>query len=53
MEDGFKEGVGFGGAEALFGGEGAEDGDGGAYAGAAGHLEVFGGVADIDGVRRP
>lgn len=52
LEDGFEEEVGFGGAEALFGGEGAEDSDGGPYAGAAGHLEVFGRVADVDCVRR-
>ena len=38
-----------GGAEAFFCGEGAEDGDGGADAGAAGHLQVFGGVAYVDG----
>ena len=49
--DGFQEEVGFGGTEAFFGGERAEDGDGGAHAGAASHLQVFGGVAHIDGVR--
>ena len=49
--DGFEEEVGFGGAEAFFGGKRAEDGDGGAHAGAASHLQVFGGVAYINGVR--
>jgi hypothetical protein len=47
--DGFQEEVGFGGTEAFFCGERAEDGDGGAYAGATSHLQVFGGVAYIDG----
>jgi hypothetical protein len=49
--DGIEEEVGFCGAEALFGGEGTEDGDGGAGAGAAGHFEVFWGVAYVDGFR--
>jgi len=40
--DGFEEQVRFGGAEAGFSGERSEDGDGRTYAGAAGHLEVFG-----------
>ena len=48
--DGFEEGVGFRCAKAFFGGEGAENGDGGANAGASGHLEVFGSVTDVDGV---
>lgn len=47
--DGVEEGVGFCGAKALFCGEGAENGDGGANARATSHLKVFGGVADIDG----
>jgi hypothetical protein len=47
--DGFEEKVGFGGAEAFFSGERAEDSDGGADAGAAGHLQVFGRVAYVDG----
>src|SRR6266849_8932086 len=51
FSDGFQEEVGFSGAEAFFCGERAEYGDGGAYAGAASHLQVFGGVAYIDGVR--
>ena len=50
--DGIEKEIGFGGAEAFFRGEGAEDGDGGADAGAAGHLEVFGRVADVDGFCR-
>jgi hypothetical protein len=37
LSDGVEEQVGFGGAEAGFGGEGAEDGDG-TDSGAAGHL---------------
>ena len=49
FSDGFEEEVGLGGAEAFFGGEGAENGDGGAYTGAAGHLQVFGRVAYING----
>ena len=49
LGDGFQEEVGFGGAEAFFCGERTEDSDGGANAGAAGHLQVFGGVAYIDG----
>jgi hypothetical protein len=49
LGDGIEEEIGFGGAEAVFGGERAEDGDGGSYTGAAGHLEVFWGVADVDG----
>ncbi len=49
LGDGIEEEVGFGGAEAGFGGERAEDGDGGADTGAAGHLEVFWRVADVDG----
>jgi hypothetical protein len=49
--DGIEEEVGFCGAQAFFGGEGAEDGDGGADAGAAGHFEVFWRVADVDGFR--
>src|SRR5258708_39728587 len=49
LGDGIEEEVGVGGAKARFGGERAEDGDGGADAGAAGHLEVFRGVADVDG----
>ena len=48
LGDGLQEEVGFGGTEAFFCGERAEDGDGGAYAGAASHLQVFGGVAYID-----
>ena len=48
--DGVEEDVGFGGAKTSFCGEGTEDGDGGAYAGAAGHLQVFGGVAHVDGI---
>ena len=47
MGDGVEEKVGFGGAEAGFGGERAEDGDG-ANSGATGHLEIFGGIADVD-----
>ena len=50
--DGFQEYIGFGGAEALLGGERAEDSDCCAYASAAGHLQVLGGVADIDGFAR-
>lgn len=50
--DGCEEGVGLGGAKAFFGGERAEDGDRGANAGAAGHFEVFGSVADVDGMLR-
>ena len=50
--DGFEEGVGLCRAQAFFGGERAENGDSGAYAGAARHLQVFGGVADVDGVLR-
>jgi hypothetical protein len=46
--DGFEEDVGFGGAESLFGGKRAEDGDSGAYAGATRHLQVFRRVTDID-----
>jgi hypothetical protein len=38
-----------GGAEAGFGGEGAEDAYG-ADAGAAGHLEIFRGIAYVDAV---
>jgi len=49
--DGFEEEVGFGGAQAFFCGERAEDGDGGADAGTASHLQVFGRVAYVDGVR--
>ena len=49
--DGFEEDVGFGGAESFFSGKGAEDGDGRAYACAAGHLQVFWGVADVDTFR--
>src|SRR5260221_7138598 len=49
--DGIEEEVGFGSAKAFFGGEGAEDGDGGADSGAASHFEVFGGVSDVDGFR--
>ena len=49
--DGIEEEVGICGAEAFFGGEGAEDGDGGADTGAAGHFEVFWGVAYEDGFR--
>jgi len=48
--DGCEEEVGFGGAETFFGREGAEDGDGGADAGAASHLQIFGRVAHIDRV---
>ena len=51
FRDGIEEEVGFGGAEALLGGERAEDGDCGADSGAAGHLEVFWGVTDVDGFR--
>ncbi len=50
FRDGLEEEIGLGGAEALLGGERAEDGDGGAYAGAAGHLEVFRGVTDVNAV---
>src|SRR5258708_15492268 len=49
LGDGIEEEVGIGGAEPGFGGEGAEDGDGGTDTGAAGHLEVLWGVADVDG----
>lgn len=49
--NGIEEEVGFCGAEAFFGGEGAQDGDGGADAGAAGHFEVFRGVAYVGGFR--
>ena len=49
--DGFEENVGFGSAESFFSGKGAEDGDGRAYACAAGHLQVFWGVADVDTFR--
>src|ERR1700758_449103 len=49
FDDGFKEQVGLGGAEAFFGGEGAGDGDSGAYAGATSHLQVLGRVAYVDG----
>ena len=45
--DGVEEEVGFGGAEAGFCGERAEDGDG-ANSGAAGHLEIFRGIADVN-----
>ena len=47
ISDGVEEQVGFGGAEAGFGGEGAEDGDG-ADSGAASHFEVLGGIADVN-----
>ena len=47
--DGFEEQVGFGGAETFFCGERSQDGDGGADAGAAGHLQVFGSVAYVNG----
>ena len=46
--DGFEEDVRFAGAESLFGGKRAEDCDGGAYAGATRHLQVFWGVTDVD-----
>jgi|SRR6266404_3149884 len=49
LGDGLEEEVGLGGAEAGFGGERAEDGDGGTDTGAAGHLKVFWRVADVDG----
>lgn len=49
--DGSEEEVGFGGTEAFFGRERAEDGDGGADSRTARHLEVFGRVADVDGFR--
>jgi hypothetical protein len=45
--DGVEEEVGFGGAEAGFGGEGAEDGDA-ADSGSAGHFKIFGRIADIN-----
>src|ERR1700739_3454290 len=45
FDDGFEEEVGLGGAEAFFGGEGAENGDSGPYAGAPSHLQVFWRVA--------
>src|SRR5260221_890154 len=47
ISDGVEEQVGFGSAEAGFGGERAEDGDG-ADSGAAGHFEIFGGIADVN-----
>src|SRR6266700_3177866 len=46
--DGFEEDVRFPGAESLFGGKRAEDSDGGAYAGATRHLQVFWGVTEVD-----
>src|SRR5258707_4847497 len=48
--DGIEEDVGFCGAKAFFGGEGAEDGDGGADADAASHLQVFWRVAYVNGL---
>ena len=48
--DGFQEQVGFGGAKAFFCGERAEDGDGGTHSSAASHLQIFGGVADVNGI---
>ena len=48
--DAFEEGVGFCCAKAFFGGERAKNGDGAANAGAAGHLEIFWRVTDVDGV---
>ena len=50
--DGFQEQVGFGGPETLFCGERAEDGDGGTHSGATSHLQIFGGVADVNGIGR-
>ena len=48
--DGFQEQVGFGDAETFFCGEWAEDGDGGSHSGAASHLQIFGRVADVNGI---
>ena len=47
MGDGVEEKVGFGGAEAGFGGERAEDGDV-ADSSAPGHFEIFGRIADVN-----
>ncbi len=47
VRDGVEEEVGFGGAEAGLCGERAEDGDG-ANSGAAGHLEIFRGIAHVN-----
>ena len=49
--DGFEQDVRFGGAESLFGRKWAEDGDGGAYAGATRHFQIFWGVTDVSTFR--
>ena len=48
--DGLEKKVGFGRTKTLFRGKGTENGDGGANACAAGHLQIFRRVAYVDGV---
>ena len=45
--DGIEEQVGIGGAQASFGGEGAQDSDR-ADSRAAGHFQIFRGIADVN-----
>jgi hypothetical protein len=47
IRDGVEEQVRLGGAQASFGGEGAEDGDG-ADPRAAGHFQIFRGIAYVN-----